>query len=413
MLFLAFSPVFLPVLAAQTQGETGFMPYVSRIKAEARNNLIRITWVDSQDARGPVYIFRSTRPFSDSVPPNIRPVEVRYGEQSYIDDTDDLVNLYYFIAASDISKKRYDLIVPQLNTINVNLNESNIFENPYVAMPSYSVESETPFSSSQSTVMPSDISELKAVLNGERVVITYDIADRRKNVIIYRSMQPIRQPQDLLNAVIVQSGVTSAFSDTPVPGISWYYAVIYEEEIISGNVSITPGANATVSSVMVAGDESIERSLRPMPLPYMTPQSASLDNLFTADVLQPTPLDKRTSELLSEMQLPSKDPLTLKTPRVFRIDMQPPSTGEASALFYIIKSSFEKYEWEEARGSLVNFLALPRSRNVEVRARFYLAQALYFTENYKEALLEFLFVKSLYPEEADTWIAAVLEAMVH
>jgi len=92
------------------------IPYITQIKVESRNNLIRLTWVDSPDARGPVYIFRSARPFTGSIPANIRPVVVRYGEQYYIDDADDMENLFYFIAASDVSGQRYDIILPKINS---------------------------------------------------------------------------------------------------------------------------------------------------------------------------------------------------------------------------------------------------------------------------------------------------------
>ncbi|WP_461247278.1 hypothetical protein, partial [Treponema sp. R6D11] len=113
MFFPVIFTLFLVVpvgIFAQSKDHT---PYVSQIKVEPRNNLIRITWVDSPDAKGPVYIYRSARPFNGVIPANIRPVVVRYGEQYYIDDSDDMKNVYYFIAASDTSGQRYDIILPK------------------------------------------------------------------------------------------------------------------------------------------------------------------------------------------------------------------------------------------------------------------------------------------------------------
>jgi hypothetical protein len=64
-----------------------FTPFVSGIKAEPRNNLIRLSWVDSPDAGGLVYIYRASTPFDDvSSYTLIRPIEVPYGVQSYIDE---------------------------------------------------------------------------------------------------------------------------------------------------------------------------------------------------------------------------------------------------------------------------------------------------------------------------------------
>ncbi|MDR1318069.1 MAG: hypothetical protein LBJ90_00460, partial [Treponema sp.] len=61
---------------------------------------------------------------------------------------------------------------------------------------------------------------------------------------------------------------------------------------------------------------------------------------------------------------------------------------------------------------LVRYLSLPHSVNVEARARFYLGQTYYYTGKNREALIEFLFVQSWYPNEANEWIEATLAAIV-
>ncbi len=241
---------------------------VSRVSAEARNNLIRLTWVDSPDARGPVYIFRSSRPFSGSVPANLRPVTVKYGEQYYIDDSDDLETIYYFVAASDISGRRYDVIIPRVNSTNVNI--------------SGTMPEEDTVLKEQVTSPIQGISNLAARLDGERILITFDVNGPRKNAVLYRSTQPVREPHDLLNAVMVQSGLRSPFIDYPVPGLSYYYALVYEDDISGGSLKISPGINATISAVTVYGGGMTERALRPIPLPAMTLNNALPGRLFPA-----------------------------------------------------------------------------------------------------------------------------------
>ena len=394
--FQAFILVFA-VSGLFAQEGTG-VPHVSQIRAEARNNFIRLTWVDSPDATGPVYIFRSMRPFSGTIPANSRPVVVKYGEQYYIDDTEEIENIYYFIAASDTSGRRYDIIIPKINSTNVNIAQAPEAEEPPV------IEIHEPVLG---------ISNLRVTRDGDRLIITYDTTGPRKNAILYRSMQPVRRPQDLLNAVVVQSGIDSPFVDFPVPGISWYYAVIYEDEISGGNMGIKPGINATVSAASITGDEAVERAIRPIPLPDMSLRNAMSDSFFMTDIFDKVPLSSDTERMLNNTQMPSKAPLTLKKPRVFTVDMQSPAGGEESALFQIIKEYFEKRDWEGARAGLQHYLTLPRSKDVEARARFYLGQTLYFTGNYKEALFEFLSIKSLYPAESNIWIDAILTAMVY
>lgn len=395
-------PVFyalLLVLSASAYAQDNGNTYVvSQVSAEARNNLIRLTWVDSPDARGPVYIFRSSRPFSGSVPANIRPVMVRYGEQYYIDDSEDLENVYYFVAASDVSGRRYDVIIPRVNST--------------VVSTSGAVAS-APVESRQTAEPVQGISNLTARLDGERVVIAFDVNGPRKNAVLYRSTQPVKEPRDLLNSVMVRSGVRSPFVDYPVPGLSYYYALIYEDEISGGSMGIRPGINATISAVTVYGDGSAEKALRPMPLPAMTLNSALTESYFLPDTASAVPLSDNAARIVKNANVPEKAPPEPRKPRAFTVDLQAPSGGEDSALFQIISESFLKRDWEKARADLLHYLSLPRSKDIEARARFYLGQTLYFTGNYRGALFEFLTVRPFHPVEANMWIDSILSAMVY
>lgn len=389
----------IPLGLAAQSGD--FSPFVSQIRAESRsistesrNNLIRLTWKDSPDVQGPVYIFRSARPFTGSIPANIRPVIVRYGIQYYLDETDGMENIYYFIAASDTSGGRYDIIIPQTNSINVNTSQSQM---PVVLTPPVTADIE----------QIEGISNLRARQDGERVIITFDTAHPHKDAVLYRSMQPVGQPQDLLNAFFVQTGVVSPFVDFPVPGFTWYYAVIYEDEILTGNVRIMPGINATTY-----GGQTAERPMRPIPLPILTLNNPMTGG-FLPDTLQQGQLSAGSMNMLRNTEIPNRVSPVLKKPRVFTVDLQFPAGGEESALFQIIKDHFQRFEWESALVGLQDYLSLPRSADVESRARFYLGQTLYFTGNYRGALMEFLFFRSFNPVEASSWIEAVLTAMVY
>ncbi|MCL2804456.1 MAG: hypothetical protein FWD26_00770 [Treponema sp.] len=393
--FLLLVSVFSYTLWAQSRDSA---PHITGIQVEVRSNLIRLSWVDSPDARGPVYIFRSARPFAGSVPANIRPVIVRYGQEYYIDDTDDMENVYYFIAASDLQGRRFELILPMINSTSLNVVQSPERELPLlVQAPSEPIRG---------------ISNLKAAEDGERVIITYDATGPRRNPILYRSIQPIRQPQDLLNAVIVTSGMESPFIDFPVPGITWYYAVIYEDEIATGSMGIRPGVNSTETPVTITAELAAERSIRPMPLPILSLRSTMPQGFF-AEVPPQIPLGPGAVNMLRDIQMPQKQPLAYKNPRIFSVDMEAPTGGEESALFQILTEYFVNFEWEKARISLQYYLSLPRSAEVEARARFYLGQTLYFTHKYREALMEFLTLRNIHPIEANGWIDAVLTAMVY
>jgi len=403
--FTVVFTLFLAVPAVIFAQSGDYKPYVTQIKVESVNNLIRITWIDSPDARGPVYVYRSVRPFSGSIPANIRPVTVKYGEQFYIDDSDGVETLSFFVAASDMSGQRYDIILPRINSTSINL-----------------IQPQEKAAASAGSDMSEEINEpvhgiynLRASQDGERVLITFNREGPRKTAILYRSMQPMTTTQDLLNAVIVQSGIDSPFVDFPVsaPGLVWYYAVIYEDEVADGNVKIKPGMNATVSPVTVTNGQTTESSLRPIPLPALTLRSTIPETYFMTEIPEQVSLSETSANILRDTQMPSKAPINLRRPRVFSVDLIAPTGGEESALFQIITEYFVTFQWDAARVSLQRYLSLPRARDIEARARFYLGQTLYYTGNYREALMEFLLVRSAHLAEANKWIEAVLSAMVY
>ena len=392
-------------LAAQS-GD--FFPYVSQVRAEIRNSLVKLTWTDSPDAKGPVYIYRSARSFEGIIPANLRPIAVNYGTQFYIDDAEDVENIHYFIAASDTFGRRYNIILPQINSTSI------VDGQP---MPE---SEETPYSPI-GTAPVNSLYYLTARLDAEEesVIVTYRTPEPVENAVLYRSMQPIRQPVDLLNAVIVQSAFVSPYVDFPMPGVPWYYAVIYENEILTGDMTIIPGLNATTFPVIIYGSEQAAKpSLRSIPLPLLTLDSALPPDGgaggFLSGEIRNIPLSAASEKMLrNSIRYANKPPLVLKSPRVFAVDMQSPSGGEESALFQIVEEYFQKFDWQGALVSLQHYLSLPRSPDIEARARFYLGQTFYFTENYREALLEFLSLRSFHPVEANLWIEAVLAAMVY
>jgi len=394
-------PVLLLILAipACIAAQDGFLPAVTQIRAETRNKLIRLTWTDSPDARGPVYIFRSARPFTGSVPANIRPVVVRYGAQYYVDDTDGMENVYYFIAASDVSGRRYDLIIPQINSIIVN-----------VAFPGESVDISPSVAEEWNA---QGIFNLRARNDGERVIITFNSTNPQKSAVLYRSTQPVMKSEDLLNAVVVRAGIRSPFTDMPAPETAWYYTLIYEDEISNGSINIKPGINSTISAVFAYGEETAYSFIRPVPLPILTLNDFSTAGGFLPKTLRELPLSDEAKNIAGSIRPLQKESLILKKPRVFAIDLDVFAGGDEAALAQIVKEYFGKFDWEGACINLQQYLSLPRSRDVQMRANFYLAQTLYYTGKYNEALMGFLSFRSVNSVEANSWIDAVLSAMTY
>ncbi|MDR2375042.1 MAG: hypothetical protein LBD96_01235 [Treponema sp.] len=388
---------------------------VTGIEALTRNNLVRLTWRDSPEARGPVYIYRASHPFpqlqsqsqplpsqtSDSIFGTQRPIEVPYGVESYIDDVGSSGRVYYFIAASDDSGNRYLRVLSEINTLSV-----EVTENPSLAVPL--VENEG----------PGGISGLEIQIDGDAVVIRYRL-NRSGNTVLYRSVQPITHMTDLLSAVIVQSGLNPPITDYPVPGIPYYYAVIFEDELSRGNVGVYPGFNATVHPVEITADRiGLPRAaeLRSMPLPLISLNYAvpGIDNF--SELRNPIPLSLATAKALGTLYQTTPEPGTVRPSRVFNQDLEADDDGvstENRSLRVIVQGPFSRGDWETARSDLERYLSIHHSRIAETRARFYLGQVLYFLKAYREAFYEFLLIRDYYPVEVNEWLESCLVVLVN
>jgi hypothetical protein len=429
-------PVMLALLllsgAYAQEWEGGvFAPFVTRLEAEAKNNLLRLSWVDSPDVRGPVFIYRSRVPIEGAAPgARIRPIEVPYGVQSYIDELEGAGTFYYFVAASDEGGQKYDILIPFNNSIEV----AFAGEGPAIAGTPGPKDGK-PAAAEPSGEAPA-LSSITARTEGNGVVITFTAPGDAQGLLLYRSVRPLRQFPDLLRAVIVQSGLSSPFTDYPVPGIPYYYAILRNEDLTRGTVTLSPGLNATISPVEVPpgkdriGLPGAQTLIRAMPLPLISVQGAVPGSDAFLEAPLPGPLDPEVAKALGKL-LPShsgagaaspgeaspggeeEKKAPSKKPRAFNQDLEIPAGGEEYTIRSIVQGPFVKRDWETGKDDLVRFLSLPRTPAVEARARFYLGQVYYFLGEYRESLLEFLRIQQDYPAEAREWIQAVLAAMVN
>jgi hypothetical protein len=406
ILFLFLVPSFT-VFSEET--EAVFAPFVSHLEAEVKNGFVRLAWEDSRNITGPVFIYRSDTPFPVSpLPPG---VEVPYGTQSYVDEAERPGTFHYFAVSSDEWGRKYMIPIPYTNTISVTVTESDaaFFLNG---------SREVPDVSGTSGAVEKNIHQIrvKAEDNGK---VTLSFEGGGKTAVFYRSTKPMRVEEDLLQAVIVGRGSSSPFIDYPVPGIPYYYAVIFEDEISSGSVALTAGKNTTTEPVEVRRErEAAESSpaqdgrIRTIPLPSMNVESAR--NGLSPDVSS-SPLSDEALKAARALAGPSKT-VPFREPGIFLEDIERnifSSGGENSRLSRIVQGPFSGRRWEEAGEELRRFLSLPRSAAVESRSRFYLGQVYYFTGKPREALFEFLFARNMYPNETNSWIDAVLTRLAN
>jgi hypothetical protein len=396
-------------LFAQSGSGPAAHPYVSQIQAESRNNLVRLSWIDSQNLRGPVFIFRSRQPFGLSNPHDrIRPIETPYGVQSYIDEVDEPGEWHYFISASAAGGERNDIFLPFVNSISVvaDFNRGQLSGS----------------GAGRLETLPAPeagIYALEAAARGDGVLISFRHNPSIEVLILFRSVNPIRAAADLINAVIIESAVNSPYTDYPVPGIPYYYALVPEADLLGAvHPDISPGRNATIRPVEIPVSARVglrnSPEIRSMPLPLISVNAVSPLGGSAAETRDPTALSPR-ADGASRGYAPGSEfnRKVYKSPRAFREDLQRGTGGgEDYSLGVIVQGSFLARNWAKAKEELARYLSLPRSNTAEARARFYLGQARYYSDEFREALFEFLLVQDRYPAEANEWIQAALVMLI-
>jgi hypothetical protein len=395
----AIASFFLAVSLSAQDGV--FAPFVSRLTADVKNGLVRLSWIDSPDAKGPVTVYSSDNPINPLTvgsAPEKEPIQVPYGAQFYIDETDYTIR-HYFVAASDEDGKSYYLSIPFNNILMVNMQDF------------LETRQDEPAPTVAAVTVDADFS-LRAFIQGENIAVSFNPSGY-SDLVLYRSIQPIRRMEDLSNAVVIHEDAASPLIDYTIPKISYYYAIVPQEILASGYVKIIPGNNATISPVIAPlsqyglgrGSNAFMRSI---PLPIMS--IPALIGRYTVSDAPPHVLSPAAERALMDIKETEK-PMVTKKPRAFKKDLEAPTNGEESALCYIMQNAFAKRDWITAREQLVRFLTLPHAADVEARARFYLGQAYYFLDMPRESLFEFLMIRREYPQEASEWINAILRIL--
>jgi hypothetical protein len=389
-----------PLFAQETQtagGPVSGRLTVSDIRLEMRSSLIKVLWKDSTLNTGPVYVYRSSAPLAGVEPDYLpQPVEVPYGAESYITEADDSGAVYFFIVSSDSTGKRCFDFITNLNAVSVQISpDSKSFGQGY------------PVGLSSAEIT------LWAEVNKDAVRLNFDGDDKSKTTIIYRSTKPFRRIQDILSAVTVQSGATQPVVDHPLPGIPYYYVVVYEEELAQGAANIVPGKNATTEGVTATGgsQEITGESLRKLPLPVLSlPELTPWSN---AGLGRPKALSAAASAALKKVS-PSleRPPYRKQEPFIFPEESENMRNSDPS-LSLIALSYIKANDWEQAMEELNYFLALSNKPEAEARAHFYLGEAYYFLDRPRDALLEFLLARDLYPTESAAWVQENLRLITH
>jgi hypothetical protein len=366
-------------------------PVVSGLAAIVTGTVVDLSWKPAEGIGGDSIILRSDRPITaTSAASAERRGTVSAATTSFSDTILAGKDYYYAVLSRDASGTEFTFFIPANNALLVAV-------------------------SSGAKAAPAGnaaISDFGAIRKDDAVILTWNVSIKNKNLILYRSTNPFADIGSLSQAVVVTSGsdLASPCTDYPVPGISWYYAILDEDTLSSAAVAFTAGVNTSSAPMEVpSAFAKLKRSnlatLRPMPLPWLNPSR----KVEQSPVRFPASTEKIIDSLVQAAPAATH---TTREPFIFKSDLAAAAGGEEFSLKKILDGSFKNGDWAKTIIELNDFLSVRRTSGTASRAHFYLGEANYFSGNYQQSLLEFLNAEDLYYNQSREWIQYALEEII-
>ncbi len=393
----------LPFGFTDTQEESAklFLPFVSRLKATAVDNQIKVTWKDPLDVRGENLVYRSTEEITQK---NVASAQllarVPMGVGYFVDTPPEGRQYFYAVLVEDEAKKGHTLFIPFRNRT----------ETP-VAVATTATEEQ----------LASIITGIKAEVTagGVAIRLSYLSSNLSRDLLAFWGTSPLFTAEDLLRGALKKSidpGMTE-YRIAAVPGVDYFFAVLDAGLFKVGKTPLERGENTT---------------LRPVRIP-LTPGTAE-GSAVMGKRASPLPVLKLTKTIENGRDLPSEEPFllprkrTLQTatsdavgrilsgirlppgpemlPEILESDSTPAVGGESASLQYIVRGQFSEKNYPEAERLVKDFLSLRRRAEVAAKARFYLGEIYYFQNKPREAALEFLLAEDEFYHETRPWLDA-------
>ncbi len=267
---------------------------------------------------------------------------------------------------------------------------------------------------------PTIITNIKAISAEKSIEIRFDNSRVDRELVIYRSTNPINNYNDLVKASLITTFISSdnIFIDYPLEGVPYFYLIMDSLLTKAGEYVIKKEQNVTTQSILIHNSNSyikIENrgTLRNQPLPYLDLKSSIESGKHLSD---------------SYTELPVKYNLTFESQNIvnnivnnifikksvdyeiviFDSDMGTSSNSEEYQLKRILETDFRDKNWVAANRLLSNFLSVDHSKTIQNSAHFYLAQVLFFQNKYTDSFMEFTLIHDELPMETKPWMDVLL-----
>ncbi|MBN2441665.1 MAG: hypothetical protein JXJ04_09965 [Spirochaetales bacterium] len=386
----------------QEQGEDGLSPFVSGLTAEVNEMSIVLTWKNPAGVEGKLLIYRHTEEITEKNIGSARLLMVTdMSGNSFIDSPGDLRQYYYAILIQDKTGTIHKDFISYRNKTVTGV---------YIKEITPEVDAAT------------KITGIKATVRDNTIVITYQSSKPNRYLLLYRSTSPLIDEDSLIQAStpVTLQDFTYTYTDYPIAGIEYYYAVLDAGLVKIGNIQLISGNNSLKKPVMIPlkGDTKSTDPLskRSLPLPYL--------DLISDIEFGKTIMPSVASFLPEEKKISSETQTAIKTirtkvklakeeivmnPSLLPLESAGGTGGESSILYKIISEYFIPGLYYKAETQLRNYLKIKHSKEVEARSYFYLGQIFYFKGAYMDAFLSFIMAQDSYYTAVQPWMDACFD----
>jgi hypothetical protein len=364
---------------------------LSKFRFTRKDAEVNLTWEEAAGFSGRVAVYRSAEAFSvASLPKATKIAELAPGTKKYSDVPRLSGSYYYAILPLGLAKPSFQ-------------NGRNATGSPIVV--------ELP----AKVLLPEP--SLAARVEEDSVIVEYVGPAGSDSLLLYRGTAPLVDATSLLTASVVATLRSSdkRFIDYPVPGIDYWYALLPEEELKAGRVSLVQGVSATPNPVRIPAEvigigmaaELPYSRTPPLPSFYLDRAISSSSPLFAFPGERPPARElapetvKAISGLLAGYPSAKPSPPSLV---LLAAEQGKPTGGEDYALALIVREKLIKGENADAADQLRRYLSLNRGADAQARARFYLGVALSRIGEERAAIFEFLAAREAYPRPTGPWI---------
>jgi len=401
--------LFYSFLLAPLSSQEVFAPFVSNLQASARNNKITLTWKPSPSELSRYIIYSSRTPFSADTFTQARMIgSVGSDANSFTYPPADTSSYYYAVIGSTDDGTIFPLFIPYRN----------------ILMQPVSVD--TTLTPEQ---ISTEITNLEAAAGENSIKLSFLSSRPNRQVIIYRSTNPMNDTNDLLSATAVTTLASqqNSYTDFPLPGVPYYYAVFDAPSSKSGKYSFISDENvlsAPVEIPLSSTPKLLSRSdvsRRITPLPFLILNSGVLSGTrITGDFNRSIPvkvLDPETENIwnsISRLINVNGQMKSLLQPQLLGEEKSESPAGASYQLAMIVQPVFTagsvgKVNWSLVEKQLAAFMSVRHSEAVQDRGHFYLGQTYYYQGKYSEAFFEFLMARDSYFSETRPWIDALFD----